>query len=232
MSTRPYGIICPITLACDQLEPRWTIPILTEMWSGSSRFSDIRRGVGNISSALLSKRLSEMRDKGLIDRIEDPATGHISYLRTDMSIALEPALNALAVWAQQYVAAEQSASENNLPALMFKLRRGIIKSALPARRVVVRFHFSDVDCQYDTYWLLVQPNKDVELCTSVPGFDVDLFVETTLTSMTRVLLARSTVAQECDQGHTFISGDAALARTANRWFPKSDYADVEGIAVA
>lgn len=232
MSTRPYGMICPITLACDQLEPRWTIPILTEMWSGSSRFSDIRRGVGNISSALLSKRLSEMQDKGLIERVEDPATGHISYLRTDMAIALEPALNALAAWAQKYVAAEKATSDTNLSALMFKLRRGIVKSALPSRRVVVRFHFIDVDCQYDTYWLVAQPGKDVELCTSVPGFDVDLFVETTLASMTRVLLARSTVAKECEREHIFLSGDAVLAKTVQRWLPKSDYAEVEGIAVA
>lgn len=229
MSTRPYGMICPITLACDQLEPRWTIPILTEMWSGSNRFSDIRRGVGNISSALLSKRLSEMQDKGLIERVEDPATGHVSYLRTDIAIALEP---ALAVWAQKYVAAEQAANDTNLPALMFKLRRGIVRSALPARRVVMRFHFSDVDGQYDTYWLLVQPDKEVELCTAVPGFDVDLFVETTRASMTRILLARSTVAQECDQEHMFLNGDVALAKTVNRWLPKSDYAEVEGIAVA
>ena len=154
MSTKPYGMICPITLACDQLEPRWTIPILTEMWSGSSRFSDIRRGVGNISSALLSKRLSEMQEKGLIERVEDPATGHINYLRTDVAIALEPALNALAEWAQKYVDAEQAVSDTNLPALMFKLRRGIVKSALPSRRVVIRFHFNDADCHYDKYWLL------------------------------------------------------------------------------
>lgn len=57
MSAAPYGIVCPITHACNILEPRWTIPILSEMWGGSTRFNDIRRGVGNISTALLSKRL-------------------------------------------------------------------------------------------------------------------------------------------------------------------------------
>ena len=66
----------------------------------------------------------------------------------------------------------------------------------------------------------------------MPGFDVDLFVETTLASITRVLLARSTVAKECDEEHMFLSGDAALAKTVNRWLPKSDYAEVSGIAVA
>ena len=105
MSNTPYGMICPITLACDLLEPRWTIPILTEMWSGARRFNDIRRGVGSISTALLSKRLKEMQQKGLIRRVEDCDTGAIEYLRTDMAVALEPALNALAVWAQRHIEA-------------------------------------------------------------------------------------------------------------------------------
>ncbi len=67
MTSRPYGMICPITKACELLEPRWTIPILTEIWAGSTRFNEIRRGVGNISTALLSKRLKEMQEKG-VDR--------------------------------------------------------------------------------------------------------------------------------------------------------------------
>ena len=32
MTRRPYGLICPISLACEILEPRWTIQILTELW--------------------------------------------------------------------------------------------------------------------------------------------------------------------------------------------------------
>lgn len=232
MSNRPYGMICPITLACDLLEPRWTIPILTEIWSGSSRFNDIRRGVGNISSALLSKRLKEMQEKGLIERIEDPATGNIDYIRTEMAVAVEPALNALAVWAQRFIDANDAVSKTSLSALMSKLRRGLVIAALPQRRIVMRFHFNDPDLEFDTYWLLAQPGKEVELCTAVPGFEADLFVETSLTSMSSILLARSSVAQELDRGQLFLSGDATVAKTMNRWLPKSDYAEVEGIAVS
>ena len=74
MARKPYGIICPITHACAYLEPRWTLQILSEMWAGASRFNDIRRGIGNISPGLLSRRLKEMEAKGLIERIEDRAT--------------------------------------------------------------------------------------------------------------------------------------------------------------
>jgi DNA-binding HxlR family transcriptional regulator len=95
MTRRPYGLLCPIALACEILEPRWTIQILTELWNGSTRFNDIRKGIGNISSALLSKRLKEMEALGLVERVEDKATGNIDYFRTEKSIKLEPVMNGL-----------------------------------------------------------------------------------------------------------------------------------------
>jgi len=98
MSRRPYGLICPISLACEILEPRWTVQILTELWNGSTRFNDIRRGLGNISSAILSRRLKEMEALGLVERIEDKAAGTVDYFRTEKAIRLEPAMNALAEW--------------------------------------------------------------------------------------------------------------------------------------
>lgn len=97
MRPRPYGLICPITRACDVLEPRWTIPILSELWAGSTKFNEIRRGVGSISPALLSRRLKELEEFGLIERVEDKAKGTVDYIRTQMAIDLEPALNALAL---------------------------------------------------------------------------------------------------------------------------------------
>ncbi|MEI8715479.1 winged helix-turn-helix transcriptional regulator [Mesorhizobium sp. ISC11] len=79
LTRRPYGLVCPISRACEFLEPRWTIQILTELWNGSTRFNDIRKGVGNISSALLSRRLKEMEALGLVERVEDEAARTVAY---------------------------------------------------------------------------------------------------------------------------------------------------------
>ncbi|GAA6192804.1 helix-turn-helix domain-containing protein [Phaeobacter sp. NW0010-22] len=232
MSKRPYGMICPITLACDLLEPRWTIPILTEMWSGSRRFNDIRRGVGSISTALLSKRLKEMQETGLIKRVKDSANGDVNYFRTEMAIELEPALNSLAVWAQRHVDARIAVCDTKLPVLMWKLRRAVVVERLPQRRLTIRFQFSDPNLEFDTYWLLVRPGSDNELCTEVPGIDVDLFVETSLASLTSILLARSSVSKEVSRGQLYVSGDATLAKTMDKWLPQSSYGDIDGIATS
>ena len=121
MTRRPYGLLCPISRACEFLEPRWTIQILTELWNGSTRFNDIRKGVGNISSALLSRRLKEMEALGLVERIEDEASGTIAYFRTEKSIKLEPAM-AVSTTASRRKAAMSSSG----PKLAFSVRNEVI----------------------------------------------------------------------------------------------------------
>jgi DNA-binding HxlR family transcriptional regulator len=227
MPDKPYGMICPITKACELLEPRWTIPILSEMWGGSTRFNDIRRGVGSISPALLSKRLREMESKGLIERIEDPATGAVDYIRTTKAVELEPTLNAMAEWAQRHIEAETALCDINLSTLMWKMRKYVYPDQLPSRRVVMQFRFGDPGLDYDTYWVVVVPQCPVEVCTAIPGFDVDLFVETTIMSLTSIITARSTIAREIEAERTYLSGDALLMRTMDRWMCTGSYR-VEG----
>lgn len=235
MSPKPYGIVCPITHACNVLEPRWTIPILSEMWGGSTRFNDIRRGVGNISPALLSKRLKELEANGLIERFEDAATGQVGYLRTRCAIELEPALDALAKWAQCNMEAREALENTDVSTLMWQMRGLIYAEELPNRQVVIQFRFSDPGLDYDTYWTLVRPGVPIEICSTIPGFDVDLFVETDRISLSSILLSRSTISREIEAGRLFLSGDARLARTMDRWLysrTKEDRSDIRQLDAA
>lgn len=217
MTSKPYGVICPITHACKILEPRWTITILSEMWGGSTRFNDIRRGVGNISPALLSKRLKELEANGLIERIQDPATDQVDYLRTQRAIDLEPALDALAKWALCNIEAATALADTDLSTMMWHMRDLIDTNELPNRQVVIRFHFSDRELEYDTYWALSRPRKPVEICATIPDFDVDLYVETDEIKLSSILLSRTKIHREVDRGRLFMSGDASSLRTMDRW---------------
>ena len=231
MTRRPNGLICPISLACEILEPRWTIQILNELWNGSTRFNNIRKGVGNISSALLSRRLKEMEALGLVERVEDKAKGTIDYLRTEKAIKLEPVMNALAEWAQCNIEAEIALSGRDVSTLMWGVRRMIVLAELPRRRTVIRFHFRDdppPKCPH--FWLVVEPGADMpELCSLDPSRDVDLYVETSVVSLGAILSGRSSIEREKDRGGLFLSGDLGLARSMDRWLRTSVYAALEGI---
>ena len=106
MTNSHYGLFCPLAMACEILEPRWTILILGEMSGGASRFNEIRRGVPGISPTLLSRRLREMEAHGLVERLEDTAKGTVDYVRTSKAKELQPALRMLAEWAYKHVESE------------------------------------------------------------------------------------------------------------------------------
>src|SRR4029078_8871176 len=64
--TGSYGQFCPVAMAAEIICSRWTVLILREMLCGTRRFNDLRRGVPRMSPTLLSKRLRELLEAGVI----------------------------------------------------------------------------------------------------------------------------------------------------------------------
>lgn len=226
MATKSYSLFCPLAMACELIEPRWTILILTEMWTGASRFNDIRRGVPGISPTLLSKRLKEMEAKGLIERVEDSAKGTVDYIRTPLAIELEPALDQLGEWAYRNIESKVALQDLNVDYLMWNLRGKIQLSALPKRRVVIRFHFTDLAEDRATYWLLARPGLPVDLCMTDTGFDVDLYIEAESDALASVYMGYSSMRSELENDRIRLIGDSLLVRTIDKWLGKTSYAEL------
>jgi DNA-binding HxlR family transcriptional regulator len=220
MSIKSYGLFCPLAMACEVVEPRWTLVILNELWSGATRFNEIRRGVPGISPTLLSKRLKEMEQRGLIERLEDTAKGTVDYIRTPRAIELEPALMMLGEWAYRNIEAEVALDGLNPDYLMWNLRRKIDPSELPERRVVVRFHFTDLRENESTYWLIARPGMAVDLCMADPGFDPDLFVEADLKAVASAWMGYSTLRAEMSHDRILLTGNPRLIKTIDKWMLK------------
>ena len=229
MTTKPFGLYCPTSKACEVLLPRWTIQILGELWGGSSRFNEIKRGLPGISPTLLTARLKEMQENGLLERIKDPATGKIEYIRSEKAAELDIILAGLAKWAQRHITAEIALENRDADILMWNIRRQINIDALPHRRIVMRFHFSDATSVASTYWLITKPNETVELCASDPGFDVDLYIETEVTVMTGFYLGRRSFERDVEAGLFFMSGDQRLIRTFRKWLRFSMHSHADDI---
>lgn len=63
---KSYGQFCPVAKACEILAERWTPLVLRELLSGSTRFSQLQRGVPLMSRTLLARRLRELEDAELL----------------------------------------------------------------------------------------------------------------------------------------------------------------------
>ena len=63
-----YGQFCPVAMAAELVCTRWTPLVLRELMAGITRFNDLRKGVPRMSPALLSKRLKDLEQAGIVER--------------------------------------------------------------------------------------------------------------------------------------------------------------------
>ena len=197
MADGGYTHFCPVAKACGILEPRWTLLVLCEMWSGSTRFNEIRRGVPGISPTLLSKRLKELELHGLVTRYENRANGDVAYRTTKMADELQPIVFSLGKWAHRHVDAEVTLDTLDARVLMWNMRRTIDVSAMHrSRRAVIQFIFPELLKDEQSYWLIARPGTALDLCLIDPGHDVDLYVTADLHAMTSAWIGYSTFRSE------------------------------------
>ena len=226
MSETNYPKFCPVAMASSLLEPRWTMLLLCEMWSGSTRFNEIQRGVPGMSPGLLSKRLKELEANGLVTKVGGSSAKHAEYMTTPVADELEPIIRGLAEWAHRNV--DSSVSLQNLDArvLMWKIRSKIDLLQMPKRKSVIQFILHDAQQRTANYWLVNRPGEETDLCFNDPKFDVDLYIVSGLRALTSAFMGHSTFESEIDRGQISLSGDDVLARTLTKWLMRSSFAEV------
>jgi DNA-binding HxlR family transcriptional regulator len=225
MSKDGYQQFCPVAKACEVLEPRWTLLLLCEMWAGSLRFNEIHRGVPGMSPTLMSKRLREMEQRGLVQRLHNLDTGEIHYRTTEMADELQPIVHALGKWAHRYIDADVTLENLDARLLMWNMRRKVDVARLPSgRRSVIKFSFPELPRDEQDYWLMSRPGLPVDLCLIDPGHDVDLFVIADLKAMTSAWMGHSSLGAEVSKGRISLVGDQRLAASIGDWMVRSAFA--------
>lgn len=217
-----YGQFCPVAKASEILATRWTPLILRELISGSSGFNEIHRGVPLMSRPLLSQRLRELAAAGVIKR-DEAGTYHL----TEAGQALGPVIVAMGVWGQRWVESAADSPDWDAGVLMWDMRRRIDTTALPAGRTVLQFDYADAPIEMRRWWLLIQ-DHDVDLCVSDPGFEVDLFITTTVGVMGRVWIGQRPLARAIERDAIRLHGRTDLARSISRWLMLSVIAEQAG----
>ena len=83
-----YGQFCPVAKAMELLDERWTMLVIRELLEGSRHFNALKRGVPQMSPALLSTRLQRLCPAGVIERHETGA--RVNYTLTQAGRELQP----------------------------------------------------------------------------------------------------------------------------------------------
>jgi len=90
--------------AFDLLGKRWTGVVLGTLSDGPTGFRALARAVEGISDSVLSDRLTELTEAGLVTRtVADGPPLSITYALTDAGRALLPALAQISRWAEDHL---------------------------------------------------------------------------------------------------------------------------------
>jgi DNA-binding HxlR family transcriptional regulator len=222
--TQPgYKQFCPVAMAAEVLCTRWTMVLLRELVAGSTRFNDLRRGVPKMSPTLLSQRLKELEAAGIIERRKlKSEKGVFEYHMTASGKDLGPVVEAMGFWGQKWVEARRSLKNLDPSLLMWDMRRNLNPTPLPKRRTVIQFMYHDLPVSKRSWWLVVEPHGEVDLCWSDPGFDVNLYVSTDLRTMTAIWMGLTTVKKESEK--VVLTGDKDIADKMQSWLGLSPFA--------
>jgi len=115
---------------------------------------------------------------------------------------------------------------------MWDMRRNLDPTPLPERRVVIHFRYGELSPAQRHWWLLVDPEVGVDLCSVDPGFDVDLYVATDLRTMTAIWMGLDSVQRACVEERMLLTGDRDLARDMQAWLGLSPFAKERKLGLA
>lgn len=225
---RSYNQFCPVAMAAEVLCSRWTVVLLRELLAGSTRFNDLRRGLPRMSPALLSQRLKELEETGIVARKPVPGEPGINqYALTDAGRELQPLVESFGKWGQRWIPSKLSLEQLDAQLLMWDMRRGLRFDPLPSRRLVIQFQYPDAPKRERNWWLILEPDQPVDLCSVDPGYDVDLYVTSPLRTMTAIWMGIETVRQARAADDLMLTGERDLIDTMERWLGLSPFAPVE-----
>jgi len=210
-------------MAAEVLCTRWTLVLMRELIAGSTRFNDLRRGVPKMSPTLLSQRLRDLERAGIVER--KPLSGQkggFEYHLTPAGRDVRGVVEAMGTWGQKWVESSLSLKNLDPSLLMWDMRRNLNPAPLPKIRTVIQFLYSDLPPSKRSWWLVIDPAGDVDLCWSDPGFEVDLYVSTDLRTMTAIWMGLTTVERERES--IDLSGSRAIASSMQTWLGLSPFA--------
>jgi DNA-binding HxlR family transcriptional regulator len=99
MPRREYDQSCSLACALDRIGERWSLLIVRELSLGPLRFSSLVRNVGGAPTDVLTKRLRDLEQHGIVRRRElDPPASGSAYELTEIGRGLERPMLELSRW--------------------------------------------------------------------------------------------------------------------------------------
>ena len=99
MGTRTYGQFCGLARALELIGERWGLLIVRDLILGPKRFTELRRALPRIPTNVLTARLKDLEEKGVVRRRVVPRPGtSVVYELTEYGQELREIVLRLGLW--------------------------------------------------------------------------------------------------------------------------------------
>lgn len=191
---------------------------------GGKRFNDFQRGMASISPTMLTKRLNELTDNGLVVRKKISGQRGYEYFLSESGKELAPIIQQIGEWGMRWTRSQLPDSELDIELLMLYLERSINPHNLPGDNTIISFNFSDQN-QMAKWWIVVS-NEEVDVCTVDPGKEVDIWFNTDLRTMIEIWMGYTTYKTAIRAQKLQLVGPSALTNNINSWMDSSVFAEI------
>ena len=94
---------CPVETTLMLIGDKWKVLILRDLMTGTKRFGELKKSLGNISQKVLTANLRAMEENGLLIRtVYAQVPPKVEYTLTDTGYSLKPVLDAMVQWGIKY----------------------------------------------------------------------------------------------------------------------------------
>lgn len=222
---RTYGQYCPIARGAEIFAERWTPLIIRNLHLGCASFSEILEGAPGLSRTLLSQRLRQLEQLGIVNWSGRTGGHGHRYALTPAGHELFAVCRSLGEWGARWL---EIAPENLDPFVaLWSMCHALRRDRLPGRRVVIRFDFTG-QARRERYWLLVE-RGDAEICKTPPGPDDDLCVSADAEAFIKWHAGQLSWAQAVRQNWIRLEGPRSLVRAFPTWNARSAFAHIRPV---
>lgn len=211
---RSYRQYCPIARGAEVFATRWTPIIVRNLLLGCRTFGELRDGAPGIPRSVLSERLGQLEQHGIVRRRENPRGRGWLYEPTEAGEELRAVCDALGAWGASWIEMEPQHLDPYVA--LWAMAKGMRSVELPERRMNARFELPEMPRKQRRFWLLVQ-RPEPEICVKPPGFEEDIVVTTDADWLARWVLGDTSLGRGMKAGRVEVEGSQRLVRTLRHW---------------
>ena len=209
---RKYNSGCAVAHALDLVGERWALLVVRDLVLGPKRFTDLLAGLPGASADVLTQRLRELTEAGVVDRrrLSPPAASWV-YELTPWGAELAPVVLGLAQWASRSPTMRYDAPLGT-DSLMLSLQALFDGPAAADLEATIAVHLGDERFQLHI--------ADGELTVARGEIDEpDATIDTDQTTLMSLLRTDRPLDEVLASGNLRVAGERAIVERFRRLFP-------------